>query len=195
MNNTLEPVSSHEDLAGSKVVSPEGFPIKMYNRSKVDFSVFELGKRNVSKTGVNKFGFFFTDRPDAVHYGPFVKERYLNIQNPLDIRDIGHRSTYRIFRNRLVDLGFSEKELAGYDLAFQNHYQDRNRRAGSTFGLHNEWGTNMFDTDMATFNFFDANEGFYLRKLLVSKGYDGVFFDDEGSLTAVAFDPEQIIEP
>jgi hypothetical protein len=48
---------------------------------------------------------------------------------------------------------------------------------------------------MATFNFFDVGNGRYLKELLLKKGFDGALFEDEGDLTAIAFNPEQIVDP
>jgi len=182
----------------TKVVDKEGNPVLMYNRSNSQFENFELGKRNFStKEGLNKIGFFFSNRNDLDHYGPFIKSRYLNIKNPFDIRDLGVHTDYKSFRQKLKDIGISDKDLAGYDLDFQDLNISRNKRLGSTDGLHNPFDntTNMYNTRMATYNFFDAGEGFYIRKLLQNKGFDGILFEDEGELTAIAFEPKQIIDP
>jgi len=183
----------------SKVVDAKGAPILMYNRSNSDFEKFELGKRNLeTKAGSNQFGFFFSDRNDLRNYGSFVKNRYLNIKNPWDIRDLGHITTYNDFRAKLEEIGITSKDLAGYDLAFQDHNIKRNKNMGSYDGLYKNRGTSLKpakETRMATFNFFDAGDGHYLRKLLQSKGFDGVFCADEGEITAIAFDPDQIIKP
>ncbi len=178
-------------LRETKIVDDFGKPLIMYNRSKENFEHFELGRRNVNKKGVNKFGFFFTDNPTATHYGEFVKARYLNIKNPLNIKELGAITTYKEFRRILSSIGISDKELAGYDLHFQELNIERNKKMGFRYGLNTE--KNMYDTRVATFNFFDAGNGFYLRKLLEEKGYDGIIFEDEGNLTAVAFNPNQII--
>lgn len=184
----------------TKILDNNGEPLLMYNRSKEDFENFELGKRNLKETkiGLNHFGFFFSSSKNLEQYGSFIKERYLNIKNPLDLRDLGFRTEYKSFRKKLTDLGIPDKELAGYDLAFQEHNINRNKKLGSRSGIYSpksEILQPMNETRMATFNFFDVGEGFYLRKLLESKGIDGVIFEDEADVTAVAFYPEQIIEP
>lgn len=178
----------------TKILDSGGNPILMYNRSHNNFENFELEKRNLpNKSGSNKFGFFFSDRKnDMEHYGPFIKSRYLNIKNPFDIRDLGHRTEYKNFRAKLSTLGISDKDLAGFDLTVQDLYLARNKKL--TSGVSD---LGMNETRMATFNFFDAGNGFYLRKLLLDKGFDGVLFEDEyeGALTAIAFNPEQIVDP
>lgn len=177
----------------TKILDTKGNPILMYNRSNNDFENFETGKRNLpNKNGSNKFGFFFSDRKDLEHYGSFIKSRYLNIKNPWDIRDLGFRTEYKNFRAKLTELGISDKDLASFDLAFQDLYMARNKKLGSLDGFSS---LGMNETRMATFNFFDAGNGYYLRKLLIDKGIDGVLFEDEGDLTAIAFNPEQIIDP
>ncbi|MCX6797890.1 MAG: hypothetical protein NTX66_01550 [Candidatus Falkowbacteria bacterium] len=183
----------------TKILDAEGDPLVMYNRSHNDFEKFELGKRNLeAKDGINQFGFFFSDRNDLEHYGPFVKARYLNIKKPWDIRDLGARSDYKSFRAKLKTIGITDKDLAGYDHDFQDHNIKRNKALGSYDGLYKPGDTMLkpaAETRMATFNFFDAGEGYYLRKLLQGKGFDGVIFADEGENTAIAFNPSQIIEP
>jgi hypothetical protein len=183
----------------TKILDAEGAPLMMYNRSHSDFEKFEIGKRNLeAKDGTNQFGFFFSNRNDLEHYGPFMKARYLNIKKPWDIRDLGPNSDYKSFREKLVAIGISDKDLAGYDLDFQDHNIKRNKALGSYDGLYKPGSTMIKparETRMATFNFFDAGSGYYLRKLLQSKGFDGVIFADEGELTAIAFNPDQIIEP
>jgi hypothetical protein len=177
----------------TKILDSEGNPVLMYNRSNNDFENFEIGKRNLpNKSGFNKFGFFFSNRNDLDHYGPFIKSRYLNIKNPWDIRDLGNRTEYKNFRAKLIELGVSDKDLAGFDLGFQDLYIERNKKLGSSDGFSK---LGMNETRMATFNFFDAGSGYYLRKLLTDKGIDGVLFEDEGDLTAIAFNPEQIVDP
>ncbi len=177
----------------TKILDSEGNPILMYNRSNNDFENFEIGKRNLpSKRGSNEFGFFFSNRNDLDHYGPFIKSRYLNIKNPWDIRDLGNRTEYKNFRAKLIALGINNKDLAGFDLGFQDLYIARNKKLGSSDGFSS---LGMNETRMATFNFFDAGNGYYLRKLLTDKGIDGVLFEDEGDLTAIAFNPEQIVDP
>ncbi len=183
----------------TKIIDAEGQPVLMYNRSKSDFEHFEIGKRNLStKSGSNQFGYFFSNRSDLDHYGPFIKSRYLNIKNPWDVRDLGHFTEYKNFRSKLTELGISDKDLAGFDLQFQNLNIERNKKLGSYSGLYTGGSSHlrpMNETRLATFNFFDAGEGAYLRKLLQDKGFDGVLFTDEGDITAIAFDPKQIIDP
>jgi hypothetical protein len=177
----------------TKILDSEGNPILMYNRSNTDFKNFEIGKRNLpNKSGFNKFGFFFSDRNDLEHYGLFIKSRYLNIKNPWDIRNLGNRTEYKNFRAKLGELGISDKDLAGFDLAFQDLYIARNKKLGSPDGFSD---LGMDETRMATFNFFDVGNGRYLKELLLKKGFDGVLFEDEGDLTAIAFNPEQIVDP
>jgi hypothetical protein len=183
----------------TKIIDNEGNPVLMHNRSNADFENFEIGKRNLStKGGANEFGYFFSDRTDLEHYGPFIKSRYLNIKNPWDIRDLGHFTEYKNFREKLTQLGISEKDLAGFDLQFQELNIARNKKLGSYDGLYTGGVSHLApikDTRMATFNFFDTGNGSYLRKLLKDKGLDGVLFADEGNLTAIAFDSKQIIDP
>lgn len=183
----------------TKIVDSEGNLILMHNRSNSDFENFEIGKRNLStKSGSNQFGYFFSNRDDLEHYGSSIKSRYLDIKNPWDIRDLGHFTEYKNFRAKLSELGIDDKDLAGFDLQFQDLNIARNKKLGSYDGLHTP-GTphsqSMKDTRMATFNFFDAGNGSYLRKLLQDKSLDGVLFADEGDLTAIAFDSKQIIDP
>jgi hypothetical protein len=181
----------------TKIVDKEGNPLLMFNRSNTYFENFEIGKRNLeTKKGTNKIGFFFADRNDLDNYGPHLKERYLNIKKPFDIRDLGHTIDYKTFRKKLTEIGISDKELAGYDLDFQDLNMDRNRKLGSVIGLHNPFdkNSNMYNTRMATYNFFDAGDGFYIRKLLEMKGFDGIIFEDGGHMSVIAFYPEQIIE-
>ena len=159
---------------------------------------FELGKRNLStKEGANQIGFFFSNRDDLAHYGSFIKSRYLNIKKPWDIRELGIRTEYKNFRQKLKDIGISDKDLAGYDLQFQKLNIKRNKKLGSNHGLYKDGDAllPMHETRMATFNFFDAGEGYYLRKLLQAKGFDGILFEDEGELTAIVFEPKQIVDP
>lgn len=183
-------------LEGTKVIDKKGIPILMHNRSHTDFKNFELGKRNLeNKKGVNNIGFFFSDRSDLGHYGENIKSRFLNIKKPFDIRKLGPITNYKIFRNELVYIGITDRELAGYDLAFQDLNMKRNKKLGSYDGLKTPSGDGMYQASLATFNFFDAGNGYYLRKLLISKGFDGIFFTDHDDLTAVAFYPEQIIKP
>ena len=199
----LETAPAKENLENilkeTKIVDSEGNPIIMYNRSNSEFENFELGKRNLTtKDGVNHFGFFFSNRNDLDHYGDFVRARYLNIKQPWDIRDLGHRTEYKNFRAKLSELGISDKDLAGFDLQFQDQNIKRNKNMGSKDGLYKKGSTltaPIFETRMATYNFFDAGEGYYLRKLLQDKGFDGVLFADEGELTAVAFEASQVIDP
>jgi len=180
----------------TKILAKDGTPLLMYSRSNIYFENFELGKRNLeNKTGTNKIGFFFADRNDLENYGSHLKEKYLNIKKPFDIRDLGHITDHKSFRQKLVGIGINEKDLVGYDLDFQDTNMKRNRNLGSYTGLHNPSGTNMYDTRMSTYNFFDAGDGFYVRKLLEKKGYDGVIFDDGDHMSVIAFYPEQIIEP
>lgn len=193
-NITLESLKKE-----TKVLDSEGNIALMHNRSNSDFENFELGKRNLStKSGSNNFGYFFSNRDDLSHYGQFIKSRYLNIKNPWDIRDLGHFTDYKSFRAKLSEIGITDKDLAGFDLQFQDLNIARNKRLGSSDGLHTPGAphlNSMSDTRMATFNFFDAGDGGYLRKLLQDKGLDGVLFTDEGDLTAIAFDSKQIIDP
>ena len=180
----------------TKILDKEGNPILVFNRSNKDFKDFELGKRNLeTKSGGNLLGFFFSDRDDMENYGPHLKKRYLNIKNPFDLRGFGFVIEYKNFRNKLKEIGITEKDLAGFDLDVQEMHMNRNKRLGSYDGLHNPLGTGMYDTNMATYNFFDAGSGFYIRKLLEKKGFDGIIFDDLGCTSFVAFYPEQIIEP
>lgn len=181
----------------TKILNKEGKPLLMYNRSHEDFDTYELGKRNVNKEGGNHIGFFFSDRDNLEHYGEFKRSRYLNIKNPLDIRLLGYSTTYRDFRACLSDLGITEKDLAAYDRHFQDMTIARNKRIGSISGLHtpSQPKEGMSDVSMATFNFFDAGDGYYLRKLLIDKGIDGVIFSDESNMTVIAFEDDQIINP
>lgn len=183
----------------TKILDKNGEPLLMYNRSNTYFEDFELGKRNLeNKTGTNKIGFFFADRNDLENYGPHLKERYLNIKKPFDIRDLGYTTDYQTFRKKLVEIGISDKDLVGFDLDFQDQNIKRNKNLGSYFGLHTRPEDKLLrpikETRMATYNFFDAGEGFYIRKLLEKKGYDGVIFDD-GHISVIAFYPDQIILP
>jgi len=182
----------------TRVVDKEGNPVLMYSRSNSEFENFELGKRNLStKEGANQIGFFFSNRDDLAHYGSFIKSRYLNIKKPWDIRELGIRTEYKNFRQKLKDIGISDKDLAGYDLQFQKLNIKRNKKLGSNHGLYKDGDAllPMHETRMATFNFFDAGEGYYLRKLLQAKGFDGILFEDEGELTAIVFEPKQIVDP
>jgi len=186
----------NERLRETKVVDERGEPVLMYSRSNTDFGEYQLGKRNLeNKTGVNNIGFFFSNRNDLEHYGTFIKERYLDIKNPFDIRDLGAITTYKDFRQKLSELGLSDKDLAGYDLQVQETNIARNKKLGSIDGLRTPSGDGMSSARKATFNFFDAGEGEYLRTLLESRGYDGIIFTDEGDLTAIVFHSEQIIKP
>lgn len=199
-NKEEHPPFGFEDLKKeTKILDKEGNPLLMYNRSHKDFENFELNNRNLSnKEGKNKFGFFFSSNNNLEHYGKFVKARYLNIKNPLDLRNLGFRTEYKSFREELIKLGISSKELAGYDLAFQEHNIKRNKKMGSRTGLYfpgSDFLQPINENRMATFNFFDVGEGQYLRRLLMSKGIDGVLFEDEGEFTAVAFESRQIINP
>lgn len=196
----IPPASTPSQLEkGSKISDAKGNPLMMYNRSHKDFERFELGNRNLeSKAGANRFGFFFSNRDDLEHYGPFLKARHLDIKNPWDIRDLGPNTDYQSFRRKLQEIGISDKDLAGYDLDFQEHNIKRNKALGSHDGLYKPGSSFLHparETRMATFNFFDAGEGYYLRKLLKDRGFDGVIFADEGELTAIAFEPKQIIDP
>lgn len=178
----------------TKIIDKDGNPLLMHNRSHTDFENFEIGKRNLeNKKGVNKIGFFFSSRSDLEHYGKNIKSGYLNIKKPFDITDLGPITDYKSFRDKLTGVGITDKELAGYDLQFQEFNMKRNKRLGRSDGLTTPSGVGMYDARHSTFNFFDAGEGFYLRKLLESKGFDGITFSDEGEVTVIAFYPEQII--
>jgi hypothetical protein len=193
--NIEKKIQNENKLNNTKIINEIGEPILMHNRSHIDFEQYELGNRNVSKEGANNFGFFFSDKVNLDHYGPFMRSRFLNIENPWDIRDLGPRTNYTDFRKKLLDLGIPNKDLAAYDLQVQDMIINRNKRLGSIDGLHSP-GNNVAlkEIRMATFNFFDAGSGFYLRKLLLLKNVDGIIFSDDSEMTVVAFNDAQIIK-
>ena len=157
-----------EKLKETKIVDAEGKPLVMYNRSHIPFETFELGKRNLeNKTGSNEFGFFFSSRVDLEHYGEHVQAKYLNIENPWNIEDLGYFTDYKQFREKLQEIGIENKDLAGYDLSVQEMIIKRNKQLSSVDGLHtpgNPTDMPLNETRIATFNFFDAGDGYYLRK-------------------------------
>ena len=179
----------------TKILDKEGDLLVVYNRSHTNFKNFKLGKRNLkTKFNGNELGFFFSDNENLENYGPHIKKRYLKMKKPFDLRELGQSIDYKTFKDKLVEIGITNKDLAGFDLDVQDMHMGRNKKLGDSTGLHNPSGTSMYNTKMAIYNFFDAGNGFYIRKLLEKKGFDGVIFNDGGTTSFVAFYPEQIIK-
>lgn len=67
-------------FGGSKLVDPEGQPVRVYHGTNASFDVFD---RAMSGKGPSKLGFWFTDSPDfAENFGDVLMPAYLALRNP-----------------------------------------------------------------------------------------------------------------
>ncbi len=167
MSGSAYPSNFLKWFGASKVINPEGRPLKMYHGTNTEFTRFDSSLLGSRDAGFYGKGFYFTPDPEiAEEYADTavedaggearVIETYLSLQNPFiwSFEGEGAEST----RKALAEMGI---------------------RRESTRGDSNALG--------------NADERRAFNKVIRAQGYDGVIVcDDEGIREVVAFSPEQI---
>lgn len=106
-----KPISIEKRFSESKVRDEEGNLLKVYHFSNEDIQEFSLEHRGKNWIGDDGFfggGIYFTDSDDSYNYGAKRYAAYLNLRNPLIVRNptTDDVQALRGKRQELLDQGY-----------------------------------------------------------------------------------------
>lgn len=162
-----------EYFKDSKVRDSEGRLLEVYNGEPEDFgNTYKFLDKNMQwyKDEPNTFGFFFTNNIETAKgyantdydSNGVVKNVYLDIKNPLDLRQLGTRADARTFYTYLENAGIERIKQSRYSK--QNNY---------------------------VWKYFDEEQS-VLANQIKNAGYDGVIFEEGNDISYVVFNSNQI---